>query len=155
MRAAADGRCVAERREETPETGDPGLFLTPCTTRESDRVTLEEAGNGIYRLIFPGKKDESPRCLGILGASIQDGGAVTIDYCGSRELDEAEEFHLEKTSDHGGGFRLRADHIRFVPADQRKDLCIGAPDGDHKEWANVFQLECLPDESGTVFRFLR
>ncbi|MEU0632441.1 hypothetical protein [Streptomyces sp. NPDC005989] len=151
MRAAADGRCVAERRE----TGEPGLFLTPCTTRESDRVTLEETGNGTYQLIFPSTKGESPRCLGVLGASLQDGGAVTIDYCGRQELDEAEKFRLEKTSDHGGGFRLRADHLRFVPADQRQDLCIGAPDGDHKEWANVSQFICSPDESGTVFRFLR
>lgn len=153
MRAAADGRCVAERRDGNPETGEPGLFLISCTTRESDRVTLEETGNGTYQLIFPRAKGESPGCLGVLGASLQDGGAVTIDPCGSRELNEAEEFRLEKTSDHGGGFRLRADHLRFVPVDRRQDLCIGAPDGDHTEWANVFQLAC--NESGTVFRFLR
>ncbi|MGW9121758.1 RICIN domain-containing protein [Streptomyces sp. NPDC055663] len=153
MRAAADGRCVAERRDGNPETGEPGLFLISCTTRESDRVTLEETGNGTYQLIFPRAKGESPGCLGVLGASLQDGGAVTIDPCGSRELNEAEEFRLEKTSDHGGGFRLRSDHLRFVPVDRRQDLCIGAPDGDHTEWANVFQLAC--NEGGTVFRFLR
>ena len=151
----ADGRCVVERREESKEVEAIGLFLTPCTTSQSDSVILKETGNGAYRIIFPGRQHEARRCLGVHGASIQDGMAVVIGYCGTQELIEAEQFRLEKVSLHGGGFRLRPDHLRFVPEDQRQDLCLGAPEADHKEWAFVSQLQCLSDSPRQVFRFLK
>ncbi|MFF8848015.1 hypothetical protein ACF08N_35825 [Streptomyces sp. NPDC015127] len=150
----ADGRCVVERREESQDVKAIGLFLTPCATSESDRVTLKELDNGTYRVIFPGRQHEARRCLGVYGASIQDGMAVTIEYCGTQELHEAEQFRLERVDLHGGGFRLRPDHLRFVPKNQR-DLCLGAPEADHKEWAFVSQLECSSDSPRQVFRFLK
>ena len=151
----ADGRCVVERREESKEVEAIGLFLTPCTTSQSDSVILKETGNGAYRIIFPGRQHEARRCLGVHGASIQDGMAVVIGYRGTQELIEAEQFRLENVSLHGGGFRLRPDHLRFVPEDQRQDLCLGAPEADHKEWAFVSQLQCFSDSPRQVFRFLK
>ncbi|WP_189602195.1 RICIN domain-containing protein [Streptomyces lateritius] len=132
-----------------------GLFLTPCTTSQSDTVTMQATSNGSYRIVFPGRQDEDQRCLRGYDASIEDGMAVVIDYCGTQEVIEAEQFRLEKTNLHGGGFLLRPNHPRFVPKDHRKDLCLGAPEADHKEWAFVSQLQCVTDSPRQVFRFLK
>lgn len=161
---AAGGQCVVERREPVPISEAVGLFLTPCTTRISDQITLKESRNGTYQIIFPGETGEPPRCLAIYDASRRDGGTVTIEYCdearlnGGREISpedfDPESFRLEKTNDHGGGFRIRLDDS-IVPEYQRIDLCVGAPKADVKEWAQVFQFECLPEETNQVFQFLK
>ncbi|MFJ8856137.1 RICIN domain-containing protein [Streptomyces sp. NPDC102437] len=164
----ADGRCVAERRppEEKGMAGSEYFFFqTSCTTGESTKVRLDES-KGTYRIVFPGRDGEPDRCLGINDASTADGAPASIMHCGpdsdagdglgpdrGHGLREAEQFRLKKVTAHGGGFQIRAEHLRFVPQDQRPDLCLGSPDADTRNWSDMGQLRCL-SSARQIFQFL-